>query len=52
VGQSVTVHKYVAEIEIYRHGKEIARHPRLIGQRDARHTLPGHHPTPVRVSRG
>jgi hypothetical protein len=51
-GQSVTVHKYVAEIQIYRRGKEIARHPRLTGRRDARRTLPEHHPTPARVSRG
>jgi transposase len=50
VGQSVTVHKYVAEIEIYRHGREIARHPRLIGQHDARHTLPGHHAIPAQRS--
>ena len=52
MGQSVTVHKYLAEIEIYRGGKEIAWHPRLIGQRDARHTLSEHHPTPARASRG
>jgi len=52
VGQSVSVYKYPADIRIYRRGKEIARHPRLIDQRDARHTLPQHHPTPVRVSRG
>jgi transposase len=52
VGQAVSVHKHPAEIVIYHRGSEIARHPRLIGQRDARHTLPGHHPTPTRVSRG
>jgi hypothetical protein len=52
VGQSVSVYKYPADIRIYRRGTEIARHPRLIDQRDARHTLPQHHPTPGRVSRG
>src|SRR6516165_5636576 len=52
VGQSVSVYKYPADIRICRRGKEIARHPRLIDQRDARHTLPQHHPPPVRVSRG
>jgi hypothetical protein len=52
VGQSVTVYKYPADIRIYRHGLEIARHPRLIDQRDARHTVPEHHPTPTRQSRG
>jgi len=39
VGQSVTVYKHPADIVICRRGTEIARHPRLIGQRDARHTL-------------
>jgi hypothetical protein len=52
VGQSVTVYKYPAEVRICRRDTEIARHPRLVGQRDARQTLPGHHPTPARVSRG
>jgi transposase len=52
VGQAVSVHKHAAEIVIYRRGAEIARHPRLIGQRNARHTLPGHHPTPTRADRG
>ena len=52
VGQSVTVHKYLTVIQIYRRGVEIARHPRLVGRRDARHTVPEHHPTPARVCRG
>jgi len=52
VGQSVTVYKYPSDIRIYRRGLEIARHPRLIDQRDARHTVPEHHPTPMRRSRG
>jgi transposase len=52
VGRAVSVHKHPAEIVIYHRGSEIARHPRLVGQRDARHTLPGHHPTPTRASRG
>jgi len=52
VGQALSVHKYPAEIVIYRRGAEIARHRRLIGQRDARSTLPGHHPTPTRADRG
>ena len=51
VGLSVTVYKYPADIRICRRGSEIATHPRLIGQRDARHTLPEHHPTPARTSR-
>jgi transposase len=52
VGQAVSVHKHPAEIVIYHRGGEICRHRRLVGQRDARSTLPGHHPTPTRVDRG
>lgn len=52
VMRTVTVYKYPDDIRIYRKGTEIAHHPRLIGQRDARHTLPGHHTIPVRRSRG
>ena len=51
VGQAVTVYKYPAEIQIYHRGTPIATHPRLIGQRDARHTLAQHHPTPQRAPR-
>jgi hypothetical protein len=51
VGQSVTVYKYPADIQICRRGSTIATHPRLIDQRNARHTLPEHHPTPARASR-
>src|SRR5262245_61689007 len=43
VGRPVSVYKHPAEIVIYHRGSEICRHPRLIGQRDARSTLPGHH---------
>jgi len=49
VGQPVTVYKYPAEIHIHHRGTPVATHPRLIGQRDARHTEPAHHPTPVRA---
>ena len=52
VGQRVTVYKYPSEILVCRRGVEIARHPRLINQREARHTVPEHHPTPMRVRRG
>jgi hypothetical protein len=52
VGQAVTVYKYPDDIRIHRRGTEIARHPRLSDQRDARHTLPEHHPTPIRPGRG
>jgi transposase len=51
VGQPVTVYQYPAEIHIHHRGTPIATHPRLIGQRDARHTEPAHHPTPMRAKR-
>jgi hypothetical protein len=51
VGQTVSVYKHPKEIRITRRGAEIARHPRLMGVRDARHTLPLHHSTPTRASR-
>jgi hypothetical protein len=52
VGQGVSAHKHPREIVIYHRGSEVARHPRLTGERDARHTLPGHHSTPTRADRG
>jgi transposase len=52
VGQSVTVYKHPAHIRIWHRDTEIAQHPRLIGQRCMRHTLPQHHHTPKRTSRG
>ena len=51
VGQPVTAYKYPAEIHIHHRGMPVATHPRLIGQRDARHTEPAHHPTPARARR-
>jgi transposase len=52
VGQSVAVYKLAAEIHVCRKDTTIAVHPRLIGQRDARSTLPDHHAIPVRQNRG
>jgi transposase len=52
VGRSVAVYKLPAEIRVCRKDATIAVHPRLIGQRDARSTLPGHHAIPARESRG
>jgi len=51
-GQSVAIFKRPAEIQVCRKDATIAVHPRLIGQRDARNTLPGHHTIPVRENRG
>jgi hypothetical protein len=52
VGQSVAVYKLPAEIHVCRKDRAIAVHRRLIGQRDAKNTLPGHHTIPVRQNRG
>lgn len=43
VGKPVSVHKYLAEIQVWHRGTLIATHARRIGERDTRHTLPGHH---------
>jgi len=51
VGQTVTVYKYPARVDIHHRHGEVASHPRLIGQRDVRHTDPSHHPTPTRTNR-
>ena len=52
VGKLVAVYKLPAEIHVCRKDTTIAVHPRLIAQRDARSTLPGHHTIPVRQGRG
>ena len=52
VGQAVAVYKLPAEIHVCRKDSTIAVHRRLIGQRDARSILPGHHTIPARPSRG
>src|SRR5271166_3588936 len=52
VGQSVAVYKLPAEIHVCRKDITIAVHRRLIGERDARSTLPDHHFIPVRQNRG
>jgi hypothetical protein len=48
IGKPVTVYKYANQIRITLRGVDIAVHPRLIGQRDARSILPGHHSPPAR----
>ena len=50
VGKPVSVHKYIAEIQIWHRGMLVASHARRIGERDARHTLPGHHRVPNRAN--
>jgi transposase len=52
LGKSVAVYKLPAEIHVCRKDLTIAVHRRLISERDARSTLPGHHTIPVRQGRG
>jgi transposase len=52
VGKSVAAYKLPTEIHVCRKDLTIAIHRRLIGERDARSTLPGHHTIPVRQGRG
>jgi len=51
VGKTLTVYKYPAEIQIFNRGTPLATHPRLINQRDAKHTIAHHHTTPQRTPR-
>ena len=48
VAKPVTVYKYPQTVKIYYRHRCIASHPRLIGQRHAKHTVPAHHTTPAR----
>lgn len=48
VAKQVTVYKYPETVKIYYRRRCIASHPRLIGQRNAKHTVPDHHLTPAR----
>jgi len=52
VAKSVAVYKLPAKIEIRRKDTTIAVHRRLIAERNAKSTLPGHHTIPVRQGRG
>ncbi|OGA37739.1 MAG: hypothetical protein A3G26_09700 [Betaproteobacteria bacterium RIFCSPLOWO2_12_FULL_65_110] len=51
IGKTLSVYKYPAEIQIFNRGTLLATHPRLINQRDARHTIAQHHPTAQRAPR-
>ncbi len=46
IGKSVEVHKLAEEVVIFFNGKEVARHQRLIGERNRRSTHKGHHTRP------
>jgi Mu transposase, C-terminal domain len=52
VGKSVAVYKLPAEVHVCRKDSTIGVHPRLIGQRDGKNSLPGHHTMPIRQGRG
>jgi transposase len=43
IGRAVDVYRYLDKIEIYYQHRLIASHPRVIGSRDKRCLIPGHH---------
>ena len=51
VGKTVTVYKHYERVEIRHRATVVASHVRVIGERDVRKTLPGHHTVPQRVPR-
>jgi len=51
VGKPVIVYKYPSELQILYHHQLVATHPRILHRRDARNTLPGHHPPLVHAAR-
>jgi hypothetical protein len=51
VGKKVAVHQYPERVVIYCAQRPVAEHPRLIGERQAEHRLPGHHPSLERRGR-
>jgi len=51
VGKTVSVYKHCDRIEVHHRGTQVALHERLIGVRDGRKTLPGHHTVPQHAPR-
>ncbi len=51
VGKTVTVYKHYERVEIHHRAAVVASHDRVIGERDVRKTLPGHHTIPQRAPR-
>jgi hypothetical protein len=51
IGQTLTVYKYPAEIQIFHRGTLVAIHPRLIDKRDGKHLIAQHHTIPQRAPR-
>jgi len=47
IGKSVEVHKQAEEVVIFFQNEEVARHPRLIGERNKKVTHKGHHTRPL-----
>jgi transposase len=51
VGKTVTVYKHYERVEIHHRAAVVASHDRVIGERDVRRTLPGHHTVAQRAAR-
>ena len=47
IGEKMEVQKHWLKVIIYKKNKKVAEHDRILDNRDARSTLPGHHP-PIR----
>jgi transposase len=45
IGHTMEVYKYLHSVEIYYQHHLIVTHPRILGKRDQRSTIKGHHPT-------
>lgn len=45
IGHTVDIYQYIDKIDIYYQHRFITQHPRLIGQRNRRTTIAGHHPS-------
>jgi len=51
IGHTMDVHCYMDKIEIYYQHRFVARHPRIVGQRNKRITIAGHHPRFIKQKR-
>ena len=51
VGRTVTVYKHYERVQVHYRATVVADHERVIGERDVRKTLPGHHTIPQRAPR-
>lgn len=51
IGRTLDVYKYLNKIDMYYQHRLVATHPRLLGQREQRSIIKGHHPTLWRIAK-